>query len=78
MDTKDHFIFLGLVLAVTGAPVFLIFWLTARESDARAEFCGEATIIEVGGCDRYGDCGVRLSDGRSATSRYPVVGGRCQ
>ncbi len=35
-----------------------------------------AKIVSVGGCDRYGDCGVMLDNGISTKEHYPVIGER--
>lgn len=34
----------------------------------------EAEVIQVGGCDEYGECGVYLSNGEYNYAPYPVVG----
>lgn len=31
-------------------------------------------IVKVGGCDKYGECGVLLEDGRKWRRGYPVIG----
>lgn len=36
--------------------------------------CKEKVILEVGGCDKYGDCGVIYLDGKKGLESFPVKG----
>lgn len=40
------------------------------------EVVTDKTIISVGGCDKHGYCGIKLSDGSFDSERYPVIGRR--
>jgi hypothetical protein len=35
-------------------------------------------VVKVGGCDRFGECGVRYNDGSSGSCYYPVEGSTCE
>lgn len=41
--------------------------------ESRPKVCTK--IVEVGGCNKNGFCGMRLKDGRFGKMHYPVVGG---
>lgn len=43
-----------------------------KEQKKEAGKCGK--VEHVGGCDKYGECGVTLDDGRHATSYFPSKG----
>ena len=45
-------------------------------SGCESKNCANKTskIVSVGGCDKYGDCGVLLENGRKSRIGYPVVG----
>jgi len=36
------------------------------------------TVLQVGGCDKLGDCGVMMSDGSVSKASYPVAGQQIQ
>ena len=36
--------------------------------------CVESTVVSVGGCDKYGECGVMFANGAKGVIYYPVVG----
>jgi hypothetical protein len=38
--------------------------------------CPTSRIKSVGGCDKYGTCGVMLEDGTEYMGSFPVVGGK--
>lgn len=60
----------------------LILFLIASCEDRCAQPISE--IVSVGGCDRYGRCGVMLKNGHKTASYYPVIGqelseqGKCE
>lgn len=84
MDSGSAIHPIGVVIGVTGFVLMawsLINYLEAGALEARirrAEFCRGKVVTEVGGCDQYGRCGVRLNTGEFITMSRPVVGKGCE
>ena len=63
---------------VLGALIFT-FVSQCREGDElRADFCRSKKVVDIGGCDRDGYCGVKLDSGEFTSMRNPVVGQKCR
>jgi len=73
-DPQDPFptYFFGNMFGTTG--VAMLFSLVFLMSFTNKLCYYKASVVSVGGCDKSGSCGVKLSDGSYTTMSYPVDG----
>lgn len=69
-DQAGYWLFGGMFCTIPAGIFQMVFTLIFFE-----HVYTKYRIIDVGGCDRYGICGVILENGTKTTSSYPVVGG---
>lgn len=58
-----------------GIAFFVFFIFRDYPNWGRERYCIEKSkVASVGGCDKYGDCGVALENGSGTTHYFPYVG----
>ena len=74
MDWEDYvpyFVFVVSVLVFVVAPGFLVYAVFTHEPPPCIVY---SKVVTIGGCDKYGACGVQTESGTFTTTKMPVVG----
>jgi hypothetical protein len=70
-DYVPYFVFIVSVLIFVVAPGFLLYAVFTHEPPPCIVY---SKVVTIGGCDKYGECGVTTESGASVVARYPTVG----
>lgn len=70
IERHPFLVFFGLPTVGLIALILFVDWNWARANCSDSD----RIILSVGGCDKYGYCGVLYSDGTAGNARYPVAG----